>query len=115
MDKRLEKALDFSNYMITLENQKRILKEQYQNNIIFYFGGGQFTATQQLLSFCHSLVLLEQPSAVLIDDNDIPIEIENLDEFTDNVIGVYWKAANTYLIEYNKLRSNRTIEGIIGL
>lgn len=115
MDERLEKALDFSNYMITLENQKRILKEQYQSNIIFYFGGGQFTVTQQLLSFCHSLVLLEQTSTILIDDNDIPVEIENLVEFTDNLINVYWKASNTYLIEYNKLRSNRTIEGIVDL
>jgi len=115
MDERLEKALDFSNYMITLENQKRILKEQYQSNIIFYFGGGQFTVTQQLLSFCHSLVLLEQTSTILIDDNDIPVEIENLVEFTDNVISAYWKASNTYLIEYNKLRSNRTIEGIVDL
>jgi len=115
MDERLEKALDFSNYMITLENQKRILKEQYQNNIIFYFGGGQFTVTQQLLSFCQSLIQLEQSSTILIDDNDIPVEIEDLKNFTNNVVNVYWKAANTYLIEYNKLRSNRTIEGIIDL
>ena len=30
MDERLVSALDFSNYMITLNNQKRILREQYQ-------------------------------------------------------------------------------------
>ncbi len=29
MDERLEKALDFSNYMVTLNNQKRLLAEQF--------------------------------------------------------------------------------------
>jgi hypothetical protein len=115
MDERLEKALDFSNYMITLENQKRVLKEQYQNNIIFYYQGGQFTVTQQLLSFCQSLIQLEQESIILVDDNDIPVEIENLKIFTNEIVSVYWKATNTYLMEYNKLRSNRTVEGIIDL
>jgi hypothetical protein len=115
MDERLEKALDFSNYMITLENQKRILKEQYQDNIIFYFSGGRFTVTQQLLSFCQSLKQLNQNNTILIDDNDIPIEVEDLEKFTSDIVNVYWKAANTYLVAYNKLRSNRSIEGIIDL
>jgi hypothetical protein len=52
MDDKLKKALDFSNYMITLDNQKRILKEQYQDNLTHYFNGGKFTVTQQLISFC---------------------------------------------------------------
>ena len=29
MDERLKKALDFSNYMVTLNNQKRVLKEKF--------------------------------------------------------------------------------------
>ena len=33
MDERLEKALDFSNYMLTLNNQKRLLAEKYQEAI----------------------------------------------------------------------------------
>ena len=31
MDERLSKALEFSNYMVTLNNQKRILKEKYSD------------------------------------------------------------------------------------
>jgi hypothetical protein len=52
MDERLEKALDISNYMVTLNNQKRLLKEQYAENLVFYHNGGQFTITQELISFC---------------------------------------------------------------
>ena len=29
MDERLEKALEFANYMTTLNNQKRVLKEKF--------------------------------------------------------------------------------------
>ena len=51
MDQRLEKALDFSNYMVTLNNQKRVLTEQFKQDIIHYYCGGQFTVTQELISF----------------------------------------------------------------
>lgn len=115
MDSRLAEALDFSNYMITLNNQKRLLKEQYQNDLIFYHNGGQFTITQGLVSFCQSLVSLEQETSVLVDDNDIPIEIENLKKFTTDIIVHYAKATNKYLLEYNKLKVNRSVEGIIDL
>jgi len=115
MDERLKKALDFSNYMITLGNQKRILKEQFQNNSIHYVNGGQFTVTQELLSFCQSLVSLEQQSTVIVDDNDTPIMIEDLEEFTNKIVSVYWQAANKYYTEYNKLKTNRSVEGIVEL
>jgi len=115
MDEKLKQALDFSNYMITLNNQKRVLKEQYQNDIVYYFNGGQFTVKQELVSFCQALIALKQTETILVDDNGIPVEIEELVEFTKNVVGVYFAATNKYLIEYNKLKSNRTVEGIIDL
>lgn len=112
MDQRLEQALDFSNYMITLDNSKRILKEQYQDNLICYHNGGRFTVSKELISFCQSLVNYEQTDTVLVDDNDIPVMIENLVEFANEINSVYWTATNTYLTEYNKLKTNRTVEGI---
>lgn len=113
MDDKLKEALDFSNYMITIDNQRRILKEQYQNDLIHYYNSGQFTASQELISFCQSLLYLKQTETVLIDDNNIPIAVENLKLFTDTIVGVYFKAANKYLTEYNKIRTNRTVEGVI--
>ena len=35
MDERLEKALDISNYMVTLNNPTRLLKEQYSKILLF--------------------------------------------------------------------------------
>lgn len=113
MDERLKQAFDFSNYMITLSNQKRILAEQYKNDLMYYIGGGQFTVTQQLISFCQSLLQLKQTEAVLVDDSNFPIEIENLEEFTKSIVNVYFSASNRYLTEYNALKQNRTVQGII--
>jgi hypothetical protein len=113
MDERLKKALDYSNFMITLTNQKRILLEQYNNDLMYYFNSGQFTVSQQLISFCQSLLSLKQTETVLVDDNGLPVEIENLEDFTKNVLSVYFKASNRYLTEYTKLKKNRTVEGII--
>lgn len=115
MDERLQKALDISNYMVTLNNQKRILKEQYQENLIYYHNSGQFTVSQQLISFCQSLLAMSQDSTILIDDNDIPIEIEDLKQFAEDLISKYFEVSNQYLIEYNKLKKNRSVESIMNL
>jgi hypothetical protein len=99
--------------MITLTNQKRILLEQYNNDLTYYFNSGQFTVSQQLVSFCQSLLALKQIDTVLVDDNGLPIEIEDLEKFTKDIVNVYVKASNRYLTEYSKLKKNRTIEGIV--
>jgi hypothetical protein len=115
MDERLQKALDMSNYMFAFNNQKRLLKEQYQENLIYYYNGGQFTIAQELISFCQSLVSLNQKNTILIDDNDLPVEIDNIETFTTNVVSQYFEASNRYLVEYNKLKKNRSIESIMNL
>lgn len=115
MDERLEKALDISNYMVTLNNQKRILKEQYQENLIHYYNGGQFTVTQQLISFCQSLISLSQENTILIDDNNIPVEISDLQLFAEDLNSKYFEASNKYLVEYNKLKKSRSVESIMDL
>lgn len=115
MDERLQKALDISNYMVTLNNQKRILKEQYQENLVHYFGGGQFTITQELISFCQSLISMNQTGTILIDDNGMPVEIEDLEDFAQSIYSKYFEAANRYLTEYNKLKINRSVESIMNL
>ena len=115
MDERLEKALDISNYMVTLNNQKRLLKEQYQENLVYYYSGGQFTITQELISFCESLLSMSQTGTILIDDNSLPIEVDDLKSFAMDLYSNYFEAANKYLVEYNKLKVNRSVESIMDL
>ena len=115
MDKRLEKALEFSNYMITLNNQRKLIQEKFQEESTHYYNGGKFCVTRDLIAFVQSLISLKQTSTILIDDNNIPVEIENLEKFAIDLYNTYFKAANNYLTEYNSIKKNRTVEGLIDL
>lgn len=115
MDERLEKALDFSNYMVTLNNQKTLLKEQYYQDLIHYYNGGQFNIDQQLISFCSSLLALHQTDCVLVDENNIPIQIEDLEKFLQDILNQYSQASNSFLLEYEKLKKNRSTKGLVDL
>jgi hypothetical protein len=114
MDERLEKALQFANFMVTLNNQKRSLREKYQTNCVFYQNGGTFTITKDLITFVKTLVDLNNTTdIVVIDDNELPIRIDNLNEFLSNIVDQYFMATNSYYNEYENLKKNRTIEALV--
>lgn len=115
MDERLEKALDFSNYMVTMYNQKRSLKEKFYQDLIYYYNGAQFTVTKDLISFCNVMNINNQDEMVLVDDNDVPVIIDDLQEFIKNISDIYFTASNNYIYNYNKLKNNRSVEKLVDL
>lgn len=115
MDKRLEKALEFSNYMVTLNNQRRLIHEQFLENSIHYINGGKFSVTRDLINFCKTLIDYNQTEVILIDDNNSPIEIKELSEFFESLLNIYFTNVNNYYTEYNKIKSKRSVEDLIDL
>jgi len=115
MDERLEKALEFSNYMVTLNNQRRVVREQFLENCVHYLNGGKFAVNRDLITFCHTLLQREQTSAILIDDNDTPIEVENLQKFLDDILDIYFTTSYEYFDKYNEIKKNRTVKGLVDL
>jgi len=114
MDERLEKALEFSNYMVTLNNQKRILKQKFKENIVHYFNGGQFTITQDLITFVNMLVEKDNSDdIVLIDDNETPILINDLADFLADILDTYFSATNQYHAAYKDLLSKRSVVKLV--
>jgi|TARA_B100001063_G_C16321104_1_gene337554 hypothetical protein len=113
MDEALKKALDFSNFTSTLNAQKAILKNKCKDDSALYFSGGKFTVTMTLFSFVSSLVLHKIESTILVDDNNTPIQVDNVIEFFELVKNKYGTATNIYLNDYKKLTSKRSIEGLV--
>lgn len=114
MDERLAKALDFSNYMVTLNNQKRIIREKYNENLLYFFDGCQFTITRELITFVNIMTTAASPDSVVItDDNGIPAKITNISEFYNNIIEVYTSASDNYHAHYELLKSNRRVERLV--
>jgi|TARA_B110000977_G_scaffold96389_1_gene127130 hypothetical protein len=113
MDERLEKALDFSNYMLTLNNQKRLLTEKYQEGLIHFYNGSQFTITRELITFVSIMVSADQDEVVITDDNSIPCMIEDLSAFYGHILDLYTTASNDYHSAYLKLKTNRSVEKLV--
>jgi len=115
MDERLEKAIEFSNFMVTLNNQKRLLKEKYLEDLIYFYDGCQFTVTKELINFCYTMLSSEQDEIVLVDDNNIPLQIDNIQEFYNEILNTYFTSSNNYFVEYEKLKKNRSVTDLVGL
>ena len=113
MDERLEKALDFSNYMVTLSNQKRLLAEKFQEELIHFYNGSQFTITRELITFVNAMVVANQDEIVITDDNNIPCLVKNISTFYSEIIDKYTSASNDYHTAYLKLKSNRSVEKLV--
>ena len=113
MDERLEKALDFSNYMLTLNNQKRLLAEKYQEELIHFYSGSQFTLTRELITFVNAMVSADQDEVVITDDNNIPCMVIDLADFYSEIINKYTSASNDYYTAYNSLKKNRSVEKLV--
>ena len=112
MDERLEKALEFSRYRISLFNRKEDLKVRLRTMLLHATDGGIFSINPQLITFVEMLVSKGRTQAVLLDDNGNPIEITDLARFADDIISKYFESTNLYYDEYAKLRSARTVKSI---
>ena len=109
IDDRLQKALDFSKYRVTLYNQKKNAQLKLKQSLTYAKNGGTFEANQTLVSFVQTLISLGQESAILLDVHGNPIEIGNLQDFLEAVVEKYNEATNDYLAEYKKIQSSRRI------
>jgi len=113
MDERLKKALDFSNYMQTLNNQKRLLLEKYQDDLIYFYNGSQFTVTRELLTFVSAMIFNKHTEIVVVDSNNIPCCINDLSSFYNEILNTYTTASNEYYAEYDQLKKNRSVEKLV--
>jgi len=115
MDDRLQKALSFSNYQFTLTNQRKMLREKLDSSLLYGYNGGIFKVDESLISFVNFLSDQGRANIPILDSNKNPILIENLKEFLDEILNVYFSAVLDYYNEYEKIKKNRTTEKLIDL
>jgi len=115
MDERLKKALEISNLSTVITDKKRLLKEQFFDKIVIYKNGGTFTITPELINFTQNLLNRELDTVVLIDDNTLPINITDLEDFVSDLYDTYFTATNKYFQDYQELIKNRSVDKIINV
>jgi hypothetical protein len=113
MQEQLEKALEFSNYRQTLSIRRKTLKEKINGQLTYGCNGGIFKIDRILLTFVQTLIDKGRKTLILLDTNDNPILIENLEEFKDEIFDRYFTATNEYYEEYQNLKKSRSVEKLI--
>lgn len=116
MDDILQKALDFSNYNQTLNIQRKLIKEKLDSQLTYGAYGGVFKVDRSLIVFVQMLIDQNRTENVpLIDANNNPILVENLESFRDEILDRYFSATFEYLNEYNKIKKSRSVEKLVDL
>ena len=104
MDNSLKESLDHANKMKVFNNQLRLLKEKYLERNIHFTVGHQFTIDLKLINYCITLKNQNKiKDVIILDDYDLPVRIDDLESFYDNIMDLYQQNLNAYIVEYNKL------------
>jgi len=119
MDERLIKALDFSNFKLSLNNQKKLILNKLEDKLIIYENNGKFTANKETISYIACLVNnfthKEQKTLIILDDLNKPIKILDINKFLEKLIDIHTIATNEYYIEYEKISRSRNIKKLLNL
>lgn len=115
MDQRLKDALDFSQFRTTQQIQKANLKNKAENLLLVSFQNGLFKADQQLIGFVSALINRGVESYVFLDLNEVPYQIENLQEFFDELLSANKRAMNDWYFGFNQLKNSRNVAKIVGV
>ena len=114
MDQRLKSALDFSNFKLSFSIKQKTLKEKIDAKLTYGYNGGLFKIDRPLLTFVHALQQSGRTSnVVILDSNDNPIMIDDLDRFKDEIYDRYFTSTNEYYNEYQNLKKGRSIERLL--
>ncbi len=115
MDDKLKAALEFSNYRLTLNNQKQNLRQRMNTMLTIGYMNSLFTARIELINFVKQLLDMGVERYIFIDDNENPAMISNIKEFHDKLFSAYTEAVNEYYVESEKLKKQRDTKGLVGL
>jgi hypothetical protein len=116
MDERLAKALDFSKFRQTLTLERKNLKEKIDANLTYGYNGGIFKIDRSLIVFVQMLIDQQRTENVpLLDSNDTPILISDLNTFKDEILDRYMTAVYEYFRQYEKIKKSRSVDKLIEL
>ena len=120
MDERLAKALEFSNYRSTIENQKRNLRARVDSLQTVNYNNGTFKADKDTISFVdtmikHNPTVTEDNEEVIVvvDERQNPIDIYDPIDFLSTLLEAYNAAMNEFSIESKKLAKARSIKKVM--
>ena len=108
MTEKLDQAIDAANFLINLSNLKDNIHLKMLTQLQYSYQGGIFHIDRELITFVKIILDSKRSTLVLLDQNNNPIEIVNIQEFYDEIVDRYFQATNFYHSEYTKLQEMRS-------
>jgi len=112
-DIRLEKALEFANYRSTLSVQQKQLKERCEARLNFAYNGGLFKIDQTLIAFVGNFLKEDKQAMVILDANQTPVDIENLQQFYEDITTRWMESVNDYHRQHQELSTKRKVNKLV--
>lgn len=113
MDDRLKAALEFSNFKQSFSIKLKQLKEKIDAKLTYGHAGGIFKIDMPLLTFVQTLSQTGRNSVIILDHNENPIMIDDLEKFKDEIFDRYFSSTNEYYNEYQQLKKSRSVERLL--
>jgi hypothetical protein len=114
MQEQFKNALEFANYQQTFSIQRKTLKEKIEAKLTYGFNNGLFRINQNLLTFVEILCTKGRIAGVVIlDVNENPVLIDDLEKFKDEIFSRYFETTNEYFEEYQVLKKSRSVEKLL--
>lgn len=114
MHEQLKQALEFANYQHTLSIQRQLLKDKIEAKFTYGQSGGLFYIDRELLTFVDILCAKGRTSGIVIlDSNQNPILIDELEKFRDEIFSRYFETTNEYFESYQSLKKSRSVEKLL--
>jgi|SRR6056297_1780088 len=110
MDERLEKALAFGKYRYTIENRRKALQRRFDSMLTVHHKNGMFIANQETIAFVDALINQGMKDSILIDIKKVPVEVDDLKAFQQELVNAYFMATNEYSSEMKKLAKARDVK-----
>lgn len=114
MQDQLKQALEFANHRQTFAIQRKTLKEKISAKLTIGHNGGLFHIDRTLLTFIEMLITKGRTNGiVLLDANENPILVDDLESFRDTCFERYFESTNEYFEQDQKLKKSRSVEKLL--
>jgi hypothetical protein len=116
MEDTLQAALNFSTFRKNIEIQKKVIKDKLRSNLTIGYDGGIFYVDRTLIVFVDFLIKNSRIENVpILDINNSPIKIKNVNDFQNKILDVYFESTNEYILEFEKIKSTRSPTDLLKL
>ena len=114
MDKRLEDALAFANYRLTLQIQRQNIEARVEAGLLLSYQNAIFKVTQELIAFVGIKTMRSGQLLVEDQSGNVIVIADNVD-FLTQLEATYDSAMELKQQELAKLKSARSTAKIVGL